>query len=130
MKKLIKALSLILCFCIFVGLLVILPSPVEAEAATDIPYGQLIVKNLENQYVDGKYRIRFNVTIKTDWTTVYPVTVSNIYLQNSAGKKVLTFNDFETCKESFSREIYFPVDLLFFIRKHCIKWRKFCIKRD
>ena len=97
MRKLRKALSALLLFCLTLGITGYLV-PVEAHAASSWSNenGTISVANLDGDFKDGKYR--FNVQITYDKTyckgdSKYDVDITNVHLVNSSGKTVATWKD-------------------------------------
>lgn len=106
-----KIISLILTFTLIISLF-LLERPVKSAAATtfDTTQGKFIIYSLENDFKDGKYRIRYKFEYKDVPVSVYKVTLKNIRLENSSGKKILSWKDMEILEGGGSVSKNFPVD--------------------
>ena len=111
MKKTKKFILFLLSFAIIVSSLVF-GRPITSKAATsfDTSQGEFVITSLENDFQDGKYRIRYKFEYKNVPVSVYRITLKNIRLENSAGKKVLSWNDIEMLEGGGEIEKNFKVD--------------------
>lgn len=111
MKNSKRIISLILVFTFIVSVF-LFESPVQSEAATsfDTTQGKFIINTLQNDFVDGKYRIRYNFEYKDVPMSYYRINIKNIRLENSAGKKVATWKDMEILEGGGSTNKNFLVD--------------------
>lgn len=111
MKKSKRIVSLILSFT-FVAVLFLCKRPIKATAATSFntTQGKFIIHSLENDFKDGKYRIRYKFEYVDVPVSVYRITLKNIRLENSAGKKVKSWKNIEMLEGGGSINQNFAVD--------------------
>lgn len=109
MNRLKKIIATLLLLCMTAELVAI-TKPVAAEASYDAGNGIVNVYNLDNDYKDGKYRFNQKFSYKKDFDDYYGLTVKNIYVANSSGKKVSTWKDQEILTKGGDYTIHFGVD--------------------
>ena len=111
MLRLKKIVSMLLLLCLTAGCFA-LTEPEKAEAAFDAGDGTVYVYDLDNDYKDGKYRIREKIVYKLDDRAYYKygLTVTNQYLANSAGKKVMSWNKWQILEGGGTKEANYCVD--------------------
>lgn len=111
MKNSKRIISLILIFTFIVSFLV-WECPVKSEAATsyDTTRGTFVINSLQNEYVDGMYRIRYKFEYKNAPLGVDRITLKKIRLEDSSGNQVKAWKDMEILEGGGSTSKYFAVD--------------------
>lgn len=111
MKNTKKIIAILLSFVLTVSLFVF-ECPVKSEAVIkyDTSQGNFTIHTLDNDFKDGKYRIRYKFEYTDVPVDVYAITLSNIRLENSSGKVVGTWKDMEILKGGGSLVKNFGVD--------------------
>lgn len=107
-----RIISLLLVFTFLVSFFLSdCPSkPVEAATSFDTTQGKFIINTLQNDFSDGKYRIRYNFEYKDVPASYYRITLKNIRLVNSSGKKIVSWKDIEILEGGGSVNKNFLVD--------------------
>ncbi len=106
-----RLLSMLLAFTLIVPLFVFM-TPAKAHAAftLDTGYGKITATCLDNDYLNGKYRIRYKFSytdLPYDW---YFVNIKNIKLVNSSGKTIYTWSDIKILEGGGTVEKNFSCD--------------------
>ena len=110
MERVKKIVSALLILCMTAGCFAFTETE-KAEAGISTIDGTIYVYHLDNTYSNGKYRIREKIVHnRTDTNYDIPITIYNQYLTNSAGKKVLTWKNWDILKRGGTKEIYYAVD--------------------
>ncbi len=114
MKRLKKALACLLTFCLALGIVGFI-TPVRAMAASSFEngLGKITFSNLDGTFKDGKYR--FNISVKYDKKyntsdTRYNIRISNVRLEDSSGKTVKIWKDWEGLGKGGSTTVWFALD--------------------
>lgn len=112
MERIKKAISVLLLLCIVAGC-VAAAEPKAAWAAFDAGDGTVSVYDLDNEFVNGKFRfwekIVYKKNYKSDYDS-YGLTLKNEYVVNSAGKKVATWKSTEILKGGGTKKESYTVD--------------------
>ncbi len=111
MENLKKAISVLLLLCLVAGC-VAAAEPEKAQAM-DAGDGKVSVYDLDNEFVNGKFRFCEKIVYQKNYKTSYDyygLTLKNEYVSNSAGKKVATWKSTKILEGGGTKKETYTVD--------------------
>ena len=111
MKLLKRIISALLVLCMAAGCFAFTETEKAEAGGFSTSDGKVYVYNLDNGYSNGKYQIKEKIVYdRSDTRYDSPLTVFNQILVNSAGKKIMSWKDWNILPRGGSKEVSYGVD--------------------